>query len=346
MTNSGTKLRTLHEDLYAWLPPQRGWGLANCGLLVGDDSALWIDTPYDRARAQEFLDSSLEVLPKGVEVEKIVVTHGNGDHFWGSGVLPRAEVITTREALEHMHSEPEPRHLDAMIKTSDAATPLGAYLREHFGVFDWADTERVRPTLLFRGELELRIGRHPVQVIGLPPAHTTGDLLVHLPRQRTVFAGDVVFGSTPEQPGDHAVHWAGPLSSVMAACERALATGAETIVPGHGPVLDRGGVEDHIRYLGYLQDRAQELHTKGVPALEAARRVISEWRYPQLALPERLAITIRTEYRYLSPAQQPSVVELLTDVAHIAADLAEYGGYDGRGGFCDPGDERTPTRYA
>lgn len=333
MMNSGTKLRTLHEDLYAWLPPQRGWGLANCGLLVGDDSALWIDTPYDRARAREFLDASLALLPDGVGIGRIVVTHGDGDHFWGSGVVPRAEVISTREAWEHMHGELGPSELDAAVKASDHTTALGAYLSEHFSVFDWYDTERVRPTTLFHGELELRVGCHPVQVTGLPPAHTAGDLLVHLPHQRTVFSGDVVFGSTPAQPGDHAVHWAGPLSSVIAVCERVLATGAETVVPGHGPVLGREDVEEHIRYLGYVQERAHDLHAKGVPALEAARRVICEWRYPELALPERLVVTIRTEYRHLAPSERPSVVELMTDVATVAADLAD-------------GDEVTPARHA
>lgn len=326
MMNSGAKLRTLHDDLYAWLPPQRGWGLANCGLLVGEHSALWIDTPYDRVRAGEFLDSSLDLLPAGVNIDRIVVTHGNGDHFWGSGVVPDAEVITTREALEQAHIEPDPKDMDALVRTCDPNTAFGAYLKEHFGVFDWSDTDRVQPTTTFRGELELTVGRHTVQVTGLPPAHTTGDLLVYLPHQQTVFSGDVIFASTPEQPGDHAVHWAGPISSVIAVCERVLATGAETIVPGHGPVLDRYGVEEHIGYLSYVQERAHDLHRKGVPALEAARRVISERRYPELALPERLVITIRTEYRHLTPTEQPSVLELLTDVATVAADLADGNG--------------------
>ena len=318
--STGATLRKLHEDLYAWLPPRRGWGLANCGLLVGRDTALWIDTPYDRARAGEFLASSRELLPAGVEIDRVVVTHGNGDHFWGSGVVPKAELIAAKESLEQAHAEPDPKDLDAFVRGLDPDTVFGAYMRRHFGVFDWSDTDRVRPTTLFRGELELRVGDYPVQVVGLPPAHTTGDLFVHLPHHKTVFSGDVIFASTPEQPGDHPVHWAGPLSAVSAVCERILATGAETIVPGHGPVVGRAGVQAQLDYLEYLRERAEELHGMGVPSLEAARRVIAEGRYPELALPERLVITMRTEYRHLSPGVRPSVLEVMEDVARVAAE--------------------------
>ncbi|GAA4673686.1 hypothetical protein GCM10023347_29760 [Streptomyces chumphonensis] len=321
MTTSAAHLERLDDALYAWLPPRRGWGLANCGLLVGDDTALWIDTPYDRTRAAEFLAASRDLLPPGADVDRVVVTHANGDHFWGAGIVPDAELIATREALEHTHFEPDPRQQHALVRDSDPATPLGAYLKAHFGVFDWSDTDPVRPTTLFRGELEFRVGPHEVRLTALPPAHTTGDLMVHLPGQGTVFCGDVVFASTDRRPGDHAVHWAGPLSSVVDACERVLATGAETVVPGHGPVLDRAGVRDHIGYLEYVRERAHAFHKEGVPALEAARRVVAENRFPELALPERLVITIGTEYRHLGPAETPNVLDLFGEVAALAAEL-------------------------
>ncbi|MCK1798439.1 MBL fold metallo-hydrolase [Streptomyces sp. XM4193] len=370
--HTGAHLRKLAEGLHVWLPTRRGWGLANCGLVVGNDTALWIDTPYDRRLAGRFLAASGELLPPGVAIDRVVVTHGNGDHFWGAGVVPDAEVIAAKESLEQAEAEPDPRTMHAFVRgavpeqpspappshSSPTASPrsassspstarpstvpprpeqgaahaagaladrraeelLRSYMRRHFGSFDWADTERVRPTLLFRGELELSVGGRPVRVVGLPPAHTTGDLFVHLPDHGTVFAGDVVFGSTPAQPGDHAVHWAGPLSAVSAVCERILATGAETIVPGHGPVLGRSDVRAHLDYLHHLRERAEEFHARGLPAPEAARRVIAERRHPELGLPERLVVTMRTEYRHLSPAPRTGVLEVMAEVAQLAAE--------------------------
>ncbi|MFE5243523.1 MULTISPECIES: MBL fold metallo-hydrolase [unclassified Streptomyces] len=318
MPITGGDVVDLGAGLYAWLPPKRGWGLANCGLLVSRRGALWIDTPYDPLLAGQFLVESEKRLPPGVSIDRVIVTHANGDHFWGAGVLPDAEIIATREAREHIHYDPTPRQQHALVTGSDPATPLGAYLGRHFGGFDWSATEEVLPTTYFTGELELTLGEHTVQVTSLPPAHTTGDLIVHLPAQRTVFSGDIVFASTERQPGDHPVHWAGPLSNVIDACEQVLATGAEVIVPGHGPVLDPAGVREHIGYLAHVRERAHALHAAGVPALEAARRVIREDRHPALGLPERLVVTIGSEYRHLDGSELPGVLQVMADVAAVA----------------------------
>ncbi|MCX4965387.1 MBL fold metallo-hydrolase [Streptomyces sp. NBC_00654] len=337
MPITGGDVVDLGRGLYAWLPPKRGWGLANCGLLVSPRGALWIDTPYDRALAGQFLAESTERLPDGVTVDRVIVTHANGDHFWGAGVLPDAEIIATREAREHIHYEPTPQQQHALVTGGDPATPLGAYLARHFGPFDWSATEPVRPTTYFTGELELTLGDYPVRLAALPSAHTTGDLIVHLPAQRAVFSGDVIFSTTPRQPGDHPVHWAGPLSNVIAACERVLATGAEIIVPGHGPVLDPAGVRDHIGYLEYIRERAHAFHTAGVPAPEAARRVIAEDRHPELGLPERLSVTIGTEYRHLDGSELPGVLQVMTEVAVLAQEVEQTrtGGGPGRTGTAE-----------
>lgn len=112
----------------------------------------------------------------------MIVTHANGDHFWGAGVLPDAEIIATREAREHIHYEPTPKQQHALVQGGDPATVLGEYLKRHFGTFDWSQTEPVQPTTYFTGELELTLGEYPVQISALPAAHTTGDLIVHLLR--------------------------------------------------------------------------------------------------------------------------------------------------------------------
>lgn len=315
---SPSHLRDLGDGLHLWNPPRRGWGLANCGLLAGAAEALWIDTPYDRPMAEAFLAASREVTG-GAEIGRVVVTHANGDHLWGADVLPGAEVIATREARHHIDLEPTPEQLRGLIESAGPDSTVGSYLAEHFGHFDWSRTQVIRPSTVFEGELELTVGGHPVLLTSLPSAHTTGDLTVHLPDHGVVFTGDIVFGSTAQEPGDHAVHWAGPLGNIIDACQAVLDTGAGTIVPGHGPVLDRAGLRAHQDYLSHLRDRAHALHAAGVPALEAARTVAREGRWPELGLVERLVITIGTEYRTLDGTPPRPLAELIPDMAAFDA---------------------------
>ncbi|MGW5022355.1 MULTISPECIES: MBL fold metallo-hydrolase [Streptomyces] len=309
-------LHALGDGLYLWNPPRRGWGLANCGLVASADGALWIDTPYDRPMAEAFLAAS-RAVPGGSDVTRVVVTHANGDHLWGADVLPGAEIIATREARHHIELEPGPEQLRALIEEAGEESTLGAYLARHFGHFDWSRTRVVRPTTVFRGELELTVGGRPVLLTSLPPAHTTGDLTVHLPDHGVVFTGDIVFGSSPDHPGDHAVHWAGPLENVIGACQEVLETGATTVVPGHGPVLDRDGLRAHIAYLTHLRDRAHALHARGVPLTEAAHRVAAEGHL-ELGLPERLIVTLGSEYRMLDGTPPRPMTQVMTEAADFA----------------------------
>ncbi|WP_143262106.1 MBL fold metallo-hydrolase, partial [Allokutzneria sp. NRRL B-24872] len=171
---SQSPLLTVADGVHIWSPtPSAGWGLANCGLVVSPDgAAAWIDTPYDRRMAGDFLERSRALLPGGARIERVIVTHANGDHLWGAEVVPDAEIVATREALGHIEYEPSPQQLHALVHGSDPATPLGWYLQRHFGRFDWSGTEVVETTLTFVGELDLRVGQVPVRLFSLPSAHT------------------------------------------------------------------------------------------------------------------------------------------------------------------------------
>ena len=318
---TSARLRRITQDLHVWQPLTSGWGLANCGLLLsGNGTGAWIDCPYDTRLGSEFraLSSAL-----GADmINWLVVTHGNGDHHWGAGVIPDAAIIYTHETTSHIAHEPDPAALHAMAHEASDPDVVSWYVNQHFSRFDWRDAEVRAPTITFSGDLQLRLGHSVVDLIQLRPAHTAGDLIAYFPQQRVCFAGDIVFGTSNEHPGDTPVHWSGPLASVIEGCERVLATGATTIVPGHGPLLDREGVQAHIRYLDGLRAASHALHAHGATSLDAARQIIRSGQIAAVGLPERLAVTLAAEWAHLNGAPTPTMAEQILALATLAWELA------------------------
>jgi glyoxylase-like metal-dependent hydrolase (beta-lactamase superfamily II) len=270
-----------------------------------------------------------EVLAPGVGIDTVVNTHGNGDHSYGNELFrapepeaqpaagartPGAEIISTEANGVHLCAEPSPADLARLIAASDTSTPLGAYITRHFGRYgDFGGVRTVHPTRTFSGELTLDVGGVAVRLIEVGPAHTAGDLIVHLPDDGIVCAGDVVFNE------DHPVHWAGPLAEVHRACTRILECEPRVVVPGHGPLMTPAEVRTYADYLLELRDRIHQGHAAGRPLPEVAAALVAENPYPALGLPERMAILAAVEYRTLDGDEAaPNLVQLVGFAAGFA----------------------------
>ncbi|MER7970069.1 MBL fold metallo-hydrolase [Streptomyces sp. NPDC096080] len=307
-------LHQVADGLHLWSPGHPGtWGFANCLLIVSGTEAALVDTPYDRPMTEALIDLARPLLPAGATVGTIVNTHVNGDHTFGNGLFPGADIIATKAGAEHLCREPSPRQMHFLTHATPADEPLGRYAREHFGRYRYDDVEAVPPTVTFAGRHDLRVGGTDVELIEVGPAHSAGDLIVHLPAQRVVCAGDVLFAD------DHPVHWNGPLSQVAAACETILALGPEVIVPGHGPLMTPADVRRHLSYLRELAERIEAGHTAGRTAAETADAILADGFHDHLGLPERIVILTAVEYRHLDgDLSEPDLIQLAGRAAQWA----------------------------
>ena len=153
-----------------------------------------------------------------------------------------------------------------------------------------------------------------MELIEVGPAHTRGDVLVHVPSDRTVFTGDILF------IGGHPIIWEGPIGNWVGACDALLAMDLETVVPGHGPVTDHAGVRSLRDYLVYIEREARARFDAGMPAREAARDISLE-DYDSWGDAERIAVNVSTLYReFGDTAPAPNAVELFGWMAELARD--------------------------
>src|SRR5205823_13891527 len=159
-----------------------------------------------------------------------------------------------------------------------------------------------KPDETFEGELTLSVDGTEVRLIEVGPAHTRGDILVHVPSQRVVFTGDILF------VGGHPIVWEGPVANWVAALDRILAMDVETVVPGHGPVVGPGAVADERDYLLWLEREATARFKAGMSVPDAARELAKEYR--QWSDGERIVVNVAAGYRQLDPDRRPSFVGL------------------------------------
>ncbi|MFD3720822.1 MBL fold metallo-hydrolase [Streptomyces sp. NPDC058674] len=281
--------------VYAYVQPDGGWCLNNAGFVTGGGRTLLVDTAATERRA---LALRAAVAAAGAAPPRTVVnTHHHGDHTYGNGVFAPEALV-----LGHDNARSEQLAAGHQLEAIWPATDFGAI-------------EITPPDLTYSDRMTLYVGEAEVQVIHPGVAHTTGDSIVWLPRQRVVFTGDLVFAEgTPFLA-------MGSLSGSLRALELLRSLGAETVVPGHGPLTDGSAYEATARYLRYVAGLAREGWAQGLTPLETARRAdlgeFAAWRES-----ERLVANVHRAYAEL--AGEPEGVPL--DVPAVLRDMTVMNG--------------------
>lgn len=289
MTTATGSLKDLGGSCHAWLASTGAWGFSNAGLVVGEESALLVDTLFDLPLTATMLTAMREAT-QDRPIGTLVNTHANGDHFFGNQLVEGAEIIASENAAANMVQA----DLDRLLTDLAEPGPDGDHIRDLFGGFDFRGITVTRPTRTFTDRLVLDVSGVEVHCIAVGPAHTDGDVIVHVPEAGTVYAGDLLFiGGTP-------VAWAGPLSGWVEACDLMLDLDVHTVVPGHGPVTGKDGVREVREYLAHVDRAATECYRDG-RSFDDAVNSIPLGRFASWSESGRLVQNVANVYRHLDP---------------------------------------------
>ena len=306
-------LHDLGNGSYAWLQPDGGWGWSNSGLIVDQDQSLLVDTLFDLPHTQEMLDAMRRSVPASESIGQLVNTHANGDHCFGNELVKGAQIIASTKAAEEMAEAPPERLAGMMKMAREQGGDVGSFLLDCFGAFDFEGISLTLPTRTFDDELSLQVGDKRVELYEVGPAHTRGDTLVHVPDDRLLFSGDILFIE------GNPILWAGPVKNWIDACDRILSLDVETIVPGHGPITDQRGPRAIKAYLEYIRSETKKRYDAGLDPFEAAQDIALA-DFESWGDAERIAVNVDTIYRELSGSnERTDVGELFARMAMIAS---------------------------
>lgn len=197
------------------------------------DGILLIDATAADSSAAALADTIAARSP-GKKIRYLVLTHDHVDHLGGARRFLDQGAILIAQAGKIAD-------IDSVLERKPAKTDVAVAKKHRFGG-----------------------AARPVDVMWLGhPAHSAADLIVHLPVQKILFAGDLVWNKSVPSLLDRDMSvkgWNTSLDSLYA-----MRAKIDSLVPGHGQL---GPAVESIRFtLGYLrdaQDKAKELAAAGV----------------------------------------------------------------------------------
>jgi cyclase len=156
--------------------------------------------------------------------------------------------------------------------------------------YDFDGIELVLPTTVFEERHVLDLDGTEVHLIYVGPCHQIGDTLIHVPKERVVFAGDVIFREcTP-------MGWNGTYEKWLEVLDLIISLDPDVIVPGHGPVCGIEGAMEMRAYLEYMREESRRCFDQGLSALAAAEK-IDLGPYASWHAPARLYMNVERAYR-------------------------------------------------
>ena len=245
----------LSENAYAYTAE----GDPNTGIIIGDDAVLVADAQATPVMAQDVIRRIREITDKPIRY--VLLTHYHAVRVLGASAYKADHIIASQDTRDLIVERGEQD-----MKSEIERFPRLFRSVESVPGLTW-------PTLTFKGEMTLWLGKLEVKIMQLGRGHTKGDTVLWLPQQRVLFSGDLVeFGATPYAGDAYFQDWPHTLQAIAALKPAKL-------VPGRGAALTtpeqvQRGLDDTRNFVSelYASVKAGAASGKDLRAIYGAAR--------------------------------------------------------------------------
>lgn len=212
---------------------------ARGGAYIGDNAVLIIDSKMDRKSVDQVNEAIRQMTDKPIQY--LVNTHSDGDHVQGNQYFPKTATIIAHENCRNDFFRPDRRGNPPQWNKPE----LSPFV----------------PALTFRDKMDIYLGSKKVELWYFGVGHTTGDIVVYFPEEKTAFLGDQIFLTRPQLIHSHK---SGSSFEYVKTLTKMLQTlDAEKFCSGHSEMTDRSGIRSLIAQMKDRQDKVKALLEKG-----------------------------------------------------------------------------------
>ena len=212
----------------------------NIGVSAGADGVFMIDDQF--APLTDRITAAVAAI-SDQPIRFLVNTHWHYDHTGGNENLGNQGVLIV--AHDNVY---ERMSRDTEIAAFNAVVP--------------ASPKVALPVITFNDNVTFRLNGEEISVVHYRNSHTDGDSVIHFRNANVIHTGDIWFnGFYPFIDVSSAGSIDGIISSVKALL--GLADDNTRIIPGHGPLSDKQGMQGYLEMLETVRDRMNKLIAEG-----------------------------------------------------------------------------------
>ena len=231
----------LKDDLYQIV----GDG-GNVAVYITGEGVILVDDKFEQDHEQIVAKvKSVTSQP----IKYILNTHHHADHSGGNvSFEPTVAIISTANARKNVVEKKQPGAPANITFTDETSVYLGGM--------------EVRAKYFGRG-------------------HTDGDAVIYFPALKTIHAGDLMAGNTPQIDylgGGSLVEWTKTLDGAMM-------LDFDTVIPGHGSVTNKAGLMTYRNNVEKLRTRVQGLVRAGKSREEVGKVMTAEYGWAANSVP-------------------------------------------------------------
>jgi glyoxylase-like metal-dependent hydrolase (beta-lactamase superfamily II) len=260
--------------------------MSNAAVIEGDTDVLVVDSHVTPGGAWALREELKAITSKPIRY--VVNSHFHFDHSHGNQVygpevsiigheFARAQMVAGKSIDSRAHDffvggvPTTIKNLEARLasaaddKERETIQAQLAVQRNHL-----EGTKAVTPTppnVTLTHTMTLHRGSREIRIMHLGRAHTAGDVVVYLPRERILATGDLLVEGTSYMGDAYFTEWIDTIEALKQ-------LDFDTVLPGHGRAFTGKAKLEH--WQAYLRDfwaQAQKFHDTGTPWEEAARLV-------------------------------------------------------------------------
>jgi glyoxylase-like metal-dependent hydrolase (beta-lactamase superfamily II) len=193
-------------------------------------------------------------------VKYVINTHYHADHSGGNAKMAKenVEIISTANSRKNI-----------VEKKQSNAPP---------------DVMPAR--IVFNDETSVFLGGKEVRAKYFGRGHTNGDAVIYFPALKVIHTGDLMAGTSPlidYNGGGSVVEWTKTL-------DNALKLDFDTVIPGHGKVTDRAGLQAYRDNIVKMRDRVTQQLRQGKSQAEIAKFMETEYMWAPNSLQQQWSV--------------------------------------------------------